>query len=221
MRIKVIIPNSSIELRDEQTSHRKSLASPGTEVDVVCLPRGPVSIESSVDISYAAPSLMDEIMKGEREGYDAITIDGALDPILRAAKEAVGVPVVGGGEASRALALLLGDKFSVITMLPNAVKVLEAVISASEMGSRCASVRSVDIPVLDLKNYEATRKRILAEATKAIYEDGADVIVLGCTAMAKLALDLQDELKVPVVEPASAAIKLAEILIQMKLKPAS
>jgi len=217
MRIKVIIPNSSVELRDEQASHRRSVAGPATSLDIVCLPRGPVSVESAVDEAYASPYLLEEIRKAEGEGYDALTVDGALDPCLRAGKEVTTLPVVSGGEASRVLALVLGDKFSVITMLSNAVGVIESRITASGMESRCASVRSVEIPVLELKNYAKTKKRILAEAKKAIHDDGADVIVLGCTAMAKLARELQEELKVPVVEPASAAIKVAETLVQMKL----
>ncbi|WP_455364210.1 aspartate/glutamate racemase family protein [[Eubacterium] cellulosolvens] len=217
MRIKVIIPNSSNEFRDEQVEHRKSIANPGTEVDVICLSHGPVSIESAVDDSYAAPHLIDEIKKAEKEGYDAVSIDCAMDPSPRAVKEIANIPIVSGGEASRTLALLLGDKFSVITVLTNTAKVIKSKIVAAGIESRCASVRSAEIPVLELKDYKKAKKKILVEAKKAIHEDGADVIVLGCTGMAMLAQDLQRELKIPIVEPATAGIKLAEILVQMKL----
>jgi len=217
MKIKVIIPNSSLEFRDEQVDHRKSVANPGTRIDVTCLPYGPVSIESAVDEACAAPQLIDEVRKAERDGYDVITIDCAMDPSLRALKEVTTLPVVSGGEASRSLALLLGDKFSVITVLLSTANAIRSNISASGMQSRCASVRSAEIPVLELKNYGKAKDRILVEARKAICEDGADVIVLGCTGMAKIAKELQEELKVPVVEPASAAIKIAEILVQMRL----
>ncbi|WP_455367903.1 aspartate/glutamate racemase family protein [[Eubacterium] cellulosolvens] len=217
MRIKVIIPNSSTEFRDEQVEHRQSIASPETRIDVVCLTHGPVSIESAVDDAYAAPYLMDEIKKAEKEGYDAVSIDCAMDPSPRAVKEIANIPVVSGGEGSRTLALLLGDKFSVITVLANTAKVISSNIVAAGIESRCASVRSAEIPVLELKDYEKAKKKILIEAKKAIQEDGADVIVLGCTGMAKLAQDLQKELNIPVVDPAAASIKLAEVLVQMKL----
>jgi len=217
MKIKVIIPNSSREFRDEQADHRRSITSSGTQVDVVCLDRGPVSIECAADDVNAAPYMLDEIKKAEKEGYHAVTIDCAMDPSPRAVKEITRLPVVIGGEASRALALLLGDRFSVITVLPNTAKVIEANIVASGLESRCASVRSAEIPVLELNNYGKTKRRLLVEAKKAIQEDGAEVIVLGCTGMAKLAKELQSELGVPVVEPATAAIKIAEILVQMGL----
>jgi len=46
-RIKVIIPNSSIEFRDSQIEERKKAAAPGNEVEVICLAHGPVSIEAA------------------------------------------------------------------------------------------------------------------------------------------------------------------------------
>lgn len=217
MRIKVIIPNSSEEFRDEQADHRRQVAMEGTSVDVICLLKGPVSLESSADEAYAAPYLLDEVKKAEKEGYDAVTIDCAGDPALRAAREIANIPVVSGGEASRLLALALGDKFSVITVLSNTVDIIKSNIVASQLDGRLASVRSAEVPVLELKDHERAKASILREARKAIEEDGADVIVLGCTGMAKLAKEIQEELGVPVVEPATAAIKLAEILVQMGL----
>ncbi len=217
MRIKVVIPNSSEEFRDEAVDHRRRVAMKGTTIDVVSLPRGPVSMESFADEAYASPHLLNEIRRAEQEGYDAVTIDCAGDAGLRAAKEVSSIPVVGAGEASRLLALALGDKFSVITVLPNAVDLIKEKIITSQVDGRLASVRSADVPVLELKNYKKAKAATLREAKKAIEEDGADVIVLGCTGMAKIAKEIQEELGVPVIEPATAAIKIAEMLVQMNL----
>jgi len=217
MRIKVVIPNSSQDFRDEQTTHRKQVAMKGTTIDVVCLLKGPASLEAASDESYAAPYILDEIKKAEQDGYDAATIDCACDPALRASREISSIPVIGAGEASWILALTIGDKFSVITVLSNTADVIKHNILASQFDGRLASIRSAEIPVLELKNHEAAKAAILREAKKALKEDGADVIVLGCTGMAKLAKEVQKELGVPVVEPATAAIKIAEILVQMRL----
>ena len=217
MKIKVVIPNSSVEFRNEAVDHRKQVAMEGTKVDVVSLPRGPVSMESFADEAYASPYLLDEIKKAEQQGYDAVTIDCSGDAGLRAAKEIANIPVVGAGEASRLLALALGDKFSIITVLPNAVDVIRERVITSQIGDRCASVRSADVPVLELKDYERAKAATLRESKRAVEEDGADVIVLGCVGMAKIAEEIQKELGVPVVEPAAAAIKVAEALVQMKL----
>jgi len=61
MRIKVVIPNASVLFRDSQIMERKKAALPGTEVEVVYLPHGPVSIEPVYDEAMAAPYIIDEV----------------------------------------------------------------------------------------------------------------------------------------------------------------
>ena len=104
-----------------------------------------------------------------------------------------------------------------ITVLPNAVDVIKEKIVTSQVERRAASVRSADVPVLELKDYKKAKPAVLREAKKAVEEDGADVIVLGCVGMAKIGREIQQELGVPVVEPAEAAIKMAETLVRMNL----
>ena len=58
---------------------------------------------------------------------------------------------------------------------------------------------------------------VCEQSRLALDGDGAQVIVLGCTGMAQVAGRVQKELKVPVVEPASAAIQLAETYIRLGL----
>jgi len=77
---------------------------------------------------------------------------------------------------------------------------------------RMASVRAVNVHVLDLDNYKQTLAAVAEEARIAVEDDGAEVIVLGCTVMGPIAGALANKLAVPVVEPGTAAIKLAEAL---------
>ncbi|KKK91382.1 hypothetical protein LCGC14_2713540, partial [marine sediment metagenome] len=74
-----------------------------------------------------------------------------------------------------------------------------------------------NVPVLDLQDEKKAFKAILEEAKIAIKEDGAEVIVLGCTGMSSLTGKLQKELDVPVIDPAAASLKLAEIYVSMGL----
>lgn len=217
MRIKIIIPNSSVEFRDSQIEERKQAAGPGVEVDVICLKEGPASLESSFDEALAAPSLLMEVMKAEKEGYDAISIDCAADPSLRAMREIANIPVTSGGEAGILYALALGDKFSVVTVLENTARVIKDCIRSYGLESRVASVRFADIPVLELENLGLAKEAIYREARRAIDEDGADVIVLGCTGMSLVTKHLRKEVEVPVVDPAVAALTMAESLVKMGL----
>lgn len=217
MKLRIIIPNSSPEFRDRQVEERLRAASPGLEVEVVCLEHGPVSIESSYDEAIAAPYIVREVQRAEEEGCQAVSIDCAMDPALRAAREAASIPVTSGGEASYLLALALGGKFSVVTVLKPTAEVIKENLRKYGLENRVASVRYANVPVLELENEEKAFQAILAEAREAIEKDGAEVIVLGCTGMSSLAQRLQERLGVPVVDPAVASLKLAEIFASLGL----
>jgi len=217
MKIKVVIPNSSVEFRDSQVEDRKEMASFGTDVEVVCLKHGPVSIESSYDEALAAPHIIEEVKRAEKEGFDAVSIDCAMDTVVRASREAVNIPVTSAGEASYLLAMGLCTRFSVITVLKSTAKTIGENIGKYGFGSRVASVRHADIPVLDLKNERKAFTAILREAKRAIDEDGAEAIVLGCTGMSSLAIKLQKKLGIPVINAATASLKLAELYVSAGL----
>lgn len=196
---------------------RRKAAGPEVEVDVVCLSHGPESIESAYDDVFAGPYVIEEVRRAEEEGYDAVTIDCAADVAIRAVKEAARIPVVSAGEASLVYALVLGDRFSVITVLEETARAIEHNVGAKGLRDRLASVRAINIPVLNLNNHERTAKALLEISRLAIAEDRADVIVLGCTGMSPLARQMAVELPVPVIDPAVAAIELAKSLVAMGL----
>jgi allantoin racemase len=64
----------------------------------------------------------------------------------------------------------------------------------------------------------AARDRIGREIDRAIEEDGAEAIVLGCAGMADLAAELTRQHGIPVVDGVAAAVKLAESLVGLGLK---
>ena len=215
MKIKVIIPNSSREFRDSQIEERKKAAAPGTAVDVVCLPGGPVSIEAAYDEALAGPYIIEEVKKAEKEGFDAISLDCAMDTVVRASREAVTIPVTSAGEASYLLALGLCSKFSIVTVLKSTADAIRENIRKYGFESRVSSVRYARIPVLDLQDEKKAFDVIVREAKLAIEDEGAEAIVLGCTGMSPLTPKLQRSLGVPVIDPAVASLKLAEIYVMM------
>jgi len=217
MKIKVILPNSSPELAKDRTKDRKAIVGKDTEIEVICLPHGPVSVENASDEARAIPFILDEIIKAEQEGYDAVTIDCAFDPFPRAIKETATIPVVIGGEASRLLAMSLGDKFSVIIAIQKAIDLVRHNVEASGMGSKLASVRAINMPVIELLDHEKAKDAILYEAKKAVEEDGAHVIILGCAGMSPILTYVQQHLQVPVIDPGGAALKIAESLVSLRL----
>jgi allantoin racemase len=115
------------------------------------------------------------------------------------------------------------SKFAVVTVLDRLLPQLELQAQKYGVGGKLASVRSIDLPVLDLeKGREEFMTRAVNKAVEAIEEDGAHVIVLGCTGLAGLAQQIENALRekgydVPVIDPASTALKIAETLVDLKL----
>ena len=83
------------------------------------------------------------------------------------------------------------------------------------MAERCASVRSTGMAVLALESAspEETYRMILDASWKAMEEDGAEVICLGCAGMSGLDKKLEAELHIPVVDGVVSALKLLEGLV--------
>jgi allantoin racemase len=86
-----------------------------------------------------------------------------------------------------------------------------------------ASLRAVNIPVLEMGDTERVVKALIEQSAMAVREDGAHVIVFGCTGMAGLAEEVKKGLEeqgifdVPVIDPAILAVKIAETLVDMGL----
>ena len=210
MKIKVVLGSSSKELAASQLTNRQRALAPDTKITIVAPDDCPPSTESEQDELTAASAVFSEVVKAEEEGYDAVTIDCTLEPGLNAARKASRIPVVGAGEAALCLSLLFGERFSVIMPTPTSIGPMVAKIRQMGLWERAASIRAINVHVLDLDDRDRTLAAVAEEARRAIKEDGAAVIVLGCTVMGPIASALAQRLGVPVIEPGTAALKLAE-----------
>lgn len=219
MKILAILPILKHEIYEEIAyKELEQVASKDTEIHVASLEKGPASIESAYDEALAVPGILELVAKAEKEGFDAVIIDCMGDPGLEPAREIVDIPVVGPCQASLAIASTLGQKFSVVTALKSMTPLFHDLVRKYGYSTNFASVRSIEVPVLDLeKRWNEMKEALAREGRAAIEQDGADVIVLGCTGMIGMAKELQETLKVPIVDPAPAALKLAELLVTLKL----
>ena len=192
----------------------------GCEIGNFTPKHGTHSVESMTDEAYNAPFILEQIMRANKEGYDVIVIDCACDPVLEAAREISSIPVIGPRNSALHLALTLGTRFGVVTVQGESLKrCIEHGIRKEGLESFCAGVRYLQIPVLDItKKPEAAQKAILKES-RSLIEAGADVIVLGCTALSH-EVDLNPimaELKIPIIDPWVIAVKTAFMLVESGL----
>jgi allantoin racemase len=217
MRILVINPNTTASMTAKIGKVAASVASPGTEIISVNPADGPPSIEGYFDEVFAIPGIITEMNKAA--AIDAYVIACFDDTGLDAARCAAEAPVIGIGEAAFHLASLVAGKFSVVTTLARSVPAIEHNLVKYGLAARCAKVRSSEVAVLDLELPGSdARHRISDEIARAISEDRAEAIVLGCAGMADLASSLSREHGVPVLDGVACAVTLAEGLFRVGLR---
>ena len=219
MRICVISPNTSRDFLEGQRRELRELP----HVEVVGITRGPESVECFYDDVLAAPYIVELAEKAERDKFDAVVISCFFDPGLKAAREAVSIPVTSAGESSLHLACSLGERIGIVTTVSNSIPVIRHQVRSLGLESHLATVRAVSLGVLELDGGANTVNALFRESMSAIAEDKADTIVLGCTGMAEAAAALQGKIRAanidaPVVDPLRAAIQLAEALVKLKLR---
>jgi allantoin racemase len=220
MRLRVINPNTTQSMTATIADAARRVAGVGTLIEPVTNSIGPVSIEGYYDEVFAVPGLLQEIARGEREGADAAIIACFDDTGLDASRALATIPVIGICEAALATTAFIAQRFTVVTTMERSRLPLEALVEKYGMKGRC-NVRAADIPVLSLEDPNSNaRDRLRVEISKALLENRAEAIVLGCAGMADLADQLGLEFSVPVIDGVAAAVKQAEALVALGLKTA-
>jgi allantoin racemase len=204
MRILIINPNSDVAMEDKILKSALSVACPQTVVHCKSTAGAPPFIENYVDESLAAPGMI-KLVQENAPHYEAFIVACHSDVNMDVLREITDKPVIGIGESSMKVATMLGHKFSVIQTTVHSVPMKEEVVRRYGLLERCASIRAVDET-----GDSPPEKRIADAAMKAVLQDDAEVVVLGCAGFAGLAAALSAELGVPVVDGVASAVKLAE-----------
>jgi len=219
MKICVINPNTSASMTQRIRSELEKIKRPDTELTVMNPEHGPAAIECARDEVMAGPAILELVAKANAEGYDGIVLACFSDPALDAAREISDIPVIGIEEATLHVACMLGHKFSILTSLPRRIPTRELHARLRGVETAFASAPVLDMSVLDMDAHPETAKaRALALARKAIAEDGAEVIILGCAGLAGYARDIERELGAVVLDPTAVAFKLAEAFVDLGLR---
>ena len=78
---------------------------------------------------------------------------------------------------------MMGSKFSILTVGPQVnVPWIEKTLKIYGMTENCASIRPIGVHVLDLYTHcDTVVKQTIETAKRCVEEDGAEVIIPGCT----------------------------------------
>ncbi|MFD4972222.1 aspartate/glutamate racemase family protein [Streptomyces sp. NPDC058424] len=217
MRILIANVNTTASMTETIRAQAAASASPGVEIVGLTPSFGPESVEGNFESYLAAVAVMDRIVRYD-EPYDAVIQAGYGEHGREGLQELLDVPVVDITEAAAQVAMLIGRTYSVVTTLDRAVPQIQDRLLLAGLSERCASVRASGLPVLELEADPArAADAIVAEARRAVDEDRAEVICLGCGGMAGLDQKISAATGVPVVDGVAAAVTLAEGLVRLDL----
>ncbi|MDY6834798.1 MAG: aspartate/glutamate racemase family protein [Chloroflexota bacterium] len=169
--------------------------------------------------------LVEKALEAEQEGYDAVVIHCFLDPGVREAKSVLNIPVIGPAESSLLAACTYGQKFGIVTISePLGVKQMETMIRDYGLQDRAIHkpVRPISMPWPEWlrKGTDEAIEEVLPdiiEKAKDCVDDGADVVVIGCTMLGPICtlagISKIPDMDVPILDCLSVALKTAETVV--------
>ena len=194
---------------------------PDIQFDFRGVKAGPAILDCYHDYLLGDIALFEAAMGAQEEGYDAVCIDTMSDSGMNAMRSVLDIPVIGPGRASYLMALMMGNKFSVVTQWDGWIPLYKKSAQEYGMNDRLASVRSINV-MPDVANLlggkeEVVFPKLVECAMRCIEEDGAEVILLGSTTMHQAHGHMAANLPVPVINPGPLTYKMAEMFLGLGL----
>ena len=197
-----------------------TIKQPGTQVEVVSfdLPNSPSHLEYRSYEALMSQGIVECARDAGQAGVDAMVIGCFYDPVLEDAREISGSAiVVAPCGACLSIASQLANRFSILVGREKWVEQMRERVKHYGMQDRVASFRSLGMGVDEFqRDHAATRARIIEEARRAVEEDHAEAIILGCTIEFGFFEEVQRVVGVPVIDAVVAPFKQAEHLARLK-----
>ncbi len=194
---------------------------PQTEVHITSLPADDgafTHIEYRAYEAIVTRGIIRATRAAAREGFDALAIGCFYDTALHDAREISGEMIVTAPcVASVEIATSLANRFGIIVGRRKWVDQMHATVRDIGQESRLAGFYHVGLGVNDFQTDHDHTNRLLVEAgRKAVEEDYAEALILGCTLEIGFYKEIEQELGVPVIDPSIAVFKRAEYAALLK-----
>lgn len=198
----------------------EQIKQPGNEVEVVSVKKGPRHVEYRYYEALVLAESLHIIKQAEKDGFDAAVMGCFYDPGLHDAREIVeDMVITAPAETCMHLAATMAHKFSIIVGRNKWIPQMMDNVILNGMERKLASFKSLGLGVLDFHaDEQKTMKLIKEKAKEAVVEDGAEALILGCTFQFGFYKEIQDYVKVPVLDAIIAPFKYAEFLVELKNK---
>jgi Asp/Glu/hydantoin racemase len=224
-RVAIIAPVNTDRYNSLLLEAVQPVLPPDFEVEVRNITEGHDCIESRTDWLHNGYPVVELAKALQQEGFAGIWLSDFDMCGVEAAREVVDIPIIGGFPTSAYTALGLSQRFSIITILQSTRAMQQGHVLTYGLSECFASIRVIDCPVDQLANVDVVTMRAFEQALKAVKEDGAQSILLGCTGFVGVAARLTTLLTealgtyVPVIDPNQAGFSFLVSLVRMGLRP--
>lgn len=220
-RILLVNPNTSADMTERMLAAAEAVAAPGTRLAPLTAPRGVPYIATRAEAQIGGAVAL-EMLAEHHAGADAAILAAFGDPGLFGARELFDFPVVGMAEGAMLAALMLGRRFALVTFARALGPWFEDCVAMHGLTGRCAGVRMLDAPLRSVGAVAEEKEDLLVDlARRAVEENEADVVILAGAPLAGLAGRVAERIPVPVVDPITAALKMAEALVALRPRKAT
>lgn len=209
---------------------------PDTQITIKSCRRGAEThsqLANPYGLFLTSGEIIERILEAEKEGYDAVVVNGTLDLFLgiQEARSIVTIPIVSPSEATMLFACMLGRKFGIVALGESYLKpFMESVIQHHGLLERAIPnpVKFMKIQHGDLMTRAMEEPSLIVpdvlETARRCVEDGAEVIILvgtnlavACTLAGVASVEV-DGREVPLLNPLVVAFKTAETMTDLRAK---
>lgn len=193
---------------------------PDTELVVTNTRDCPENIDYYYNKHITELVVLEEVMRSEKAGFDAVIVGCCYDPGVRVARELVDIPVIGPLEATMQMVPYFGHDYVIVTDHHKAVPYLRDLVRLYG-GANCRDVSCIDWWVTDMiRDTEGVARDAMSKCRRVMDEKGAEAVILGCTiiaaSMEKWLIDTKAPRDLPVLNTNTFALKIAESLADLK-----
>ncbi len=224
MRIRVINPYSGSEHFGQE--NLRAIAAADTTFDIVDIGHAyPLRNNQWLFFRHSCTlPTIERAMEAEREGFDAVFISCNLDIGLYECRQMCSIPVTATLESAAMVAHAMGRRFSLLSVDDQNGQIQRMMLEQYQLDKGLVSVRPFGIDAndlfLDRTPAEQIKCRVLEVARQCIEQDGAEVLISGCThagsVLSRVAREDPDALPAPIIDGMLTGFKFAEMMATLQ-----
>jgi Asp/Glu/hydantoin racemase len=167
---------------------------------------------------------VENAVRAETEGYDAVAISCFVDPALDLARSAVDIPVVSSCETALLVAATIGTSFGLVTIDRSMVRILHGLVAQYGFADRVRAITTLDPPMDEFELDEAfvgrgpLLERFTTEARRLIERHDIDVLIPAEGVLNTMLVrnGLREIDGVPVLDSYGALLQFADMRVRLR-----